>query len=412
MNLYGLLCVRFKESRWHHFAVIALLLPYGNLTVALEISDQARLLAERSIIVDTHIDLPIQLKGRWEDAAQARERGEFDLPRALIGHLNVPFMSIFVPARFEEAGGGDQYAHEMIDAVEAITTRGKNVKIATSVAEVRAQFANDDFSLALGMENGTPLYGDLQALKTFYGRGIRYITLTHSKSNHICDSSYDDNRPWQGLSPFGKELIGAMNNIGMMIDVSHISDQAFEQVMELSRTPVIASHSSARHFIPGFERNMSDDMIKRLAAGGGVIHINYGSRFLTRQALAWREAYMPEQKRFLAEHDVKPYGAEHRAFMDDYRSANPYPYAQLSDVLDHIDHVVALVGIDYVGIGSDYDGVGDSLPTDLKDVTSYPALVQGLMNRGYPADDIQKILGENLLRVWSDVEAYSQRKSS
>ena len=257
----------------------------------------------------------------------------------------------------------------------------------------------------MGMENGSPIEGKLENLTHFYQRGVRYITLAHSQSNHISDSSYDLRRQWQGLSLFGKELVGEMNKIGMMIDVSHISDDAFYQVMALSKTPVIASHSSLRKYTPGFERNMDDKMLLALKDNGGVIQINFGSSFVTATAGAWGDQFKAKRS------EVAQNNAADSPVVKDFRKAylakNPYPFASLANVLDHIDHVVKLIGIDHVGIGSDYDGVGDSLPIGLKDVASYPNLVQGLLERGYSEADIIKILSGNVLRVWQDVESYA-----
>lgn len=183
---------------------------------------------------------------------QATADGDFDYPRAVQGGLNAPFMSIYVPASLDNSKASIQLANTLIDTVEAIVARAPDkFAIATTVADVRKQFTQGLISLPLGMENGSPIQGDLANLQHFYDRGIRYITLAHSQSNHISDSSYDIRKRWQGLSPFGKTLINQMNNLGMLIDISHVSDQAFCQVIELSRAPVIASHSSIRFFTPG-----------------------------------------------------------------------------------------------------------------------------------------------------------------
>jgi membrane dipeptidase len=232
--------------------------------------------------------------------------------------------------------------------------------------------------IALGMENGAPIEGNLGRVKYFFDKGIRYITLTHSKSNHISDSSYDENKQWGGLSAFGQKLIGEMNNIGMIIDISHVSDDAFMQVLEISKAPVIASHSSLRHYTPGWERNVSDEMLIALANNGGVLQINFGSKFIN-----------------YAEKDDKDYN-----------------FATISQTVDHFDRAISLVGVDHVGIGSDFDGVGDTLPIGLKDASSYPNLIEEFLKRGYSQSDIQKILGGNTLRVWREVENYARKNTS
>jgi len=260
------------------------------------------------------------------------------------------------------------------------------------------------------MENGSPIEGDLANLQYFFDRGIRYITLAHGLSNHISDSSYDDNRQWGGLSDFGFEVVNEMNRLGIMVDISHVSDAAFRDVMEITAAPAIASHSSARHFTPGWERNIDDDMIVRLAENGGVVMINYGSAFLTRAANEYNTARSDAFKAYRQEHGIEETRETRVAFNAGYEKIHgPYPYATLDETLDHFDHVVQLTSIDHVGIGTDYDGVGDSLPIGLKDVSSYPNLVEGLLRRGYGEDEIKKILGGNLLRVWREVESVAAK---
>ncbi len=271
----------------------ALALALGSLSVAAQevhqASEKAIKLAQENILIDTHIDVPYRIHNKWDDVSKATERGDFDYPRAIEGGLNAPFMSIYIPANLEFEGKGKSYelANQLIDMMEALAYRAPDkFAIADSVADVEKQFKDGVMSLAMGMENGSPIEGEIKNLHHFYERGVRYITLAHSQSNHISDSSYDIRRKWKGLSPFGKELVSEMNNIGMLIDVSHISDAAFYQVMELSKVPVIASHSSLRKYTPGFERNMDDDMLLALKKNGGVIQINFGSSFVTSRLIA------------------------------------------------------------------------------------------------------------------------------
>ena len=386
-------------------------LSYHVSAEPLVVSEKAKELAQKNIIVDSHIDVPFRVNNRWEDVTKATETGDFDYPRAKIGGLNAPFMSIYVPASLDNSSESTKLAHQLIDSVEAIVGRAPHkFAVAASVAEVEKQFAQGLISLPMGMENGSPIQGDMKNLEDFYARGVRYITLAHSQSNHISDSSYDLRRQWKGLSPFGKELVVEMNKIGMMIDISHVSDKAFYQVIELSKVPVIASHSSLRKFTPGFERNMDDEMIKALGKNGGVVQINFGSSFVSEGANAWRNQFNVAIGK--VEEQYGEDSAEAVAFEEQYKKESPYPFATLDTVLDHIDHVVKLIGIDHVGIGSDYDGVGDSLPENLKDVSTYPNLVQGLLNRGYKEEHIIKILGGNFLRVWREVEQFANKSKT
>ncbi|NQV86590.1 MAG: membrane dipeptidase, partial [Woeseiaceae bacterium] len=375
---------------------------------------EAKRIAKTSIIVDTHIDVPYRLEFTPADISIATDTGDFDYPRAQNGGLNAPFMSIYTPASLEAEGRSKVIANGLIDIVEEIVDRSPDkFAIALSPSDVRKQFAAGLISFPLGMENGSPIEGDLANLRYFFDRGIRYVTLSHGLSNHISDSSYDEHRQWNGLSEFGVEVVEEMNRLGIMVDVSHISDDAFWQVIELSRAPVIASHSSARHFTPGFERNMADDMIKALAEKGGVIQINFGSSFITADAQAYSKAQGVAREAYAAEHPEISKLDIYRQFSAIYAAEHgKIPYATTEDVLNHIDHVVALTSIDHVGIGSDFDGVGDSLPIGLKDVSAYPNLIKGLLDRGYSVEDIQKILGENLLRVWQAVEDYAATTSS
>ena len=366
-------------------------------------------IATSSIIVDTHIDVPMKMLAGTGDLSSANDKYDFDYPRAIAGGLNAPFMSIYTDAKLEAEGRSREVAEQLIGVVEQMVAASPDTfAIATSPAEVRELMGSGVISLPMGMENGSPIEGELANLKYFYERGIRYITLTHSLSNHISDSSYDTNHQWNGLSEFGVEVVKEMNRLGIMVDVSHVSDDAFWQVTDVSAVPVIASHSSARHFTPGFERNLSDDMIKRLAEKGGVIQINFGSSFVNATSLQYSQPRQAAAVAFMKEHPDIGYADLATEFLPQYEAEHgPYPFASLDDVLDHFDHIVALAGIDHVGIGSDFDGVGDSLPTGLKDVSSYPNLIEGLLGRGYSEEDIRKILGENLLRVWGEVEAYS-----
>jgi membrane dipeptidase len=301
-------------------------------------------------------------------------------------------------------------AYDLIDMVEdVVTLHPEKFLLIKSVDDLSSLTNKNKVGIALGMENGAPIEGDLSRVEYYYDRGIRYITLTHSKTNHISDSSYDENIQWHGLSEFGKTLIEEMNRVGIMIDISHVNDEAFYQAIELSQVPVIASHSSLRHFTPGFERNVDDAMLNKLAKKGGVLQINFGSSFISQRP----RDYMDQMNNFL---ELK-FGQNRSGVSEEvinearkeFFSKNKYHYATLDEVLGHFDRVVNLVGVDHVGIGSDYDGVGDTLPIGLKDVSSYPSLIEGFLERGYSREDIDKILGGNLIRVWKEVEEYANR---
>jgi membrane dipeptidase len=370
-------------------------------------------LAQKYLIVDTHIDVPFRLHRHPEDISVATESGQFDYPRAMAGGLNAPFMSIYIPASVEEEGGAKALANTLIDMIEGqISAHPDKFATAHNTGQVEANFNAGLISLPMGMENGGPIEGDLTNVQYFFDRGIRYITLTHSKSNHISDSSYDENKRWGGLSDFGKTLVPEMNRLGLMVDVSHVSDEAFFDVMELTTQPVIASHSSARYFVPGFERNMDDAMLARLATNNGVIQLNIGSGFLSAKSRDSATARSDALKAYVAVNNIAPETDAHKAAVEKISAEYPYVYATMEDVLNHIDHIVAVAGIDHVGIGTDFDGVGDSLPVGFKDVSQYPNFIDGLLGRGYTEGDIEKILGGNLMRVWRTNEANAARMAA
>ena len=378
-----------------------------------DLASTANRVAQKYLLVDTHIDVPYRLEDEWSDVTGKTEDGDFDYPRARKGGLNVPFMSIYTPAELEEEGGGFELANRLIDRVEALAGRApEKFVVVKTTGQAEAAMKQGLIGLAMGMENGSPLEGRLENVAFFKQRGINYITLTHSLSNHISDSSYDEEHQWNGLSPFGKEVVAEMNRQGIMIDISHVSDQAFWQVLELSKVPVIASHSSARRFTPEWERNMSDDMIKALAAKGGVIQINFGSSFLTEEAMVWYEQMDEAREAYLEENGFDEDGEEAKRFGESYREANPLPFATMDELAAHYQHVIDLVGVEYVGIGSDFDGVGDSLPVGMKDVSDYPNLIEALLRLEYSIDDIAGIMGGNLMRVWRATEAYAQDGAS
>ena len=370
------------------------------------VSDQATALARRHLIVDTHIDAPYRHYRNPADLGEAAPDREFDFPRARQGGLDVAFMSIYTPASAAEAGEARQLAERLIDDMESLAARHpRRFAIAACTADVARLREAGIVALALGMENGSPLAEAENVwvgVDHFFRRGIRYVTLAHSRPNEYSDSSYDVNERWGGLSEAGRELVAVLNERGVMIDISHLSDKAAWQVIELSEAPVIASHSSLRHFIPGFHRNMSDDMVKAVAAQGGVVQINFGSGFVSEPARRWaheRDAAMLDRLG-----DEVADAEARRSFLATYRDDTPYPFATIETVLDHLDRVVELAGADHVGLGSDFDGVGDTLPVGLKDVGDYPGLIDGLLGRGHNEETIAKILGLNLMRVWRAAE--------
>lgn len=376
---------------------------------AMSTEEHARALAQRLIIVDGHVDVPYRMGEYVEGLDTLTRGGDFDAPRARAGGLNAPLMSIYIPASYQN-GGAKAFADNLIDMVEGFVAKWPgDFAIATTPDDIQQQFAAGKISLPMGMENGAPIEGKLDNLRHFYQRGIRYITLTHSKNNHICDSSYDPDRTWNGLSPFGRQVVAEMNRLGIMIDISHVSDSTFYQVMRLSRAPVIASHSSCRHFTPGWERNISDDMLRQLAQNGGVIMINFGSSFLKAEYQQQDRQLERRLSADLQQQGIKQGTAAAWLYGVAFRRANPV--GTVDDVVDHINHVVSVAGIDHAGLGSDFDGVF-TLPAGLQDVAGYPNLIAKLLERGYSEEAIAKICSGNILRVWRSVEQTAQMLQS
>jgi len=362
---------------------------------------RARAILAQTPIVDTHIDFPWHLveRNKWYKPgytawALKNPDGDFDFERAKKGGLYGAFMSIYIPARYQkEPGRSKQVADSLIDMVYAVARDypGK-FALAMTANDVTTNFKKGIVSLPMGMENGAPIE-TLADVDYFHRRGIRYVTLAHSRDNKICDSSYDTLHTHKGLSEFGRQVVREMNRVGIMVDVSHLSDDAIWDVLEIARKPLIATHSACRHFTPGFERNLSDTLIRAIAKTGGVVQVPFSHYFLSTDA----RAKFAAAEKALKDKKLDENSPEGRAFM---KSQLTLAGITVRDVVDHIDHIKKLVGIEYIGLGSDFDGVGLALPPDLADASMLPNLVAELLRRGYSEADIRKICSENVLRVW------------
>jgi membrane dipeptidase len=375
----------------------------------------AKEIAQSTIVVDGHVDLPYRmkvggftLKREVLDVSVRTPDGNFDYPRAKEGGLDAPFMSIYIPAANQAIRGASKaLADTLIAMTERVAaTFPEKFAMAYSPADVRSNFAKGLISLPMGMENGAGIEDDLANVAYFHRRGIRYITLTHGKDNLIGDASYDTTATYGGLSAFGEKVVVEMNRVGIMVDLSHVSDNTFRDALAITKVPVIASHSSVRKFTPGFERNMSDELIQGLAKNGGVMMINFGGAFLDSAYTAGTAQVREHLVNWLAENKLSRSDPRAEQYIEEY-TAKFTPFPTVARVADHFDHVVQLVGIDYVGLGSDYDGVGDSLPTGLKDVSMFPNLFAELLRRGYSKEDLEKICYKNVFRVWQAVEDFA-----
>lgn len=362
---------------------------------------QAQKILTTTPVIDTHIDFPWSLveRNEWYQPgytalALKHPGGEFDYERAVKGGLYGAFMSIYIPSKYQlEKGRSREVADSLITVIEQITkAHPARFALAHKAEVVTSSFHKGIVAMPMGMENGSPIE-KIEDVAYFHKRGIRYVTLTHSRDNQICDSSYDTLQTNGGLSPFGREVVKEMNRVGIMVDVSHLSDKSIVDVLKVAKKPLLASHSGCRHFTPGFIRNLPDSLIVNIAATNGVIQVPFSHYFLTtnsREEFKKAEAAL-QNKGF----DEK--APEARYFM---RKELQKATTSAKTVADQIDYLRKLVGIDHIGIGSDFDGVGLALPPDLADVSMYPNLLAELLRRGYTEADIRKICSENLLRVW------------
>lgn len=384
-----------------------------------DLAERATMLAHDTILFDGHIDMPYRLVesaapdgSLTEDVSKHTAKGQFDYVRAREGGLDGAFFAAYIPAELQsKPGASKKKADQLIDLIESLATdHPAQFALARTPEDVKRISAENKVALAIGIENGSALETDLANVQHFYDRGVRYITLTHSGNNAIGDSSYSEERTNHGLSDFGKKVIAEMNRVGVIVDVSHVTDETFADVMKVSKVPVIASHSSLRHFTPGFERNMSDEMVKQLGDAGGVVMINFGSWFVSQ---ANRDSGAEREKR------GKAWAKEHGLSWDDENQRQkiwehmnqemPPVRGTVEDIADHIDRAVKLAGIDHVGLGSDFDGVM-VLPTEMDDVSMYPNLIRVLLERGYSDQAIAKLCSENVFRVWHEVAAYAAQQ--
>lgn len=350
-------------------------------------------------ILDSHCDTPSQIL-RLRDLSVDNEYSHVDFPKLKRGGVDGAFFALYVPASLdtEEAYA---YSQRLLDAVHStINQNPAAVRLTVSEQGAMKNQAEGIFSTFLGLENGSPVGGSMDRLHAFYDAGVRYMTLCHSRDNQICDSCASVSGRWGGLSPFGKEVIAEMNRIGMLVDVSHISDAAFYDVIRCSRKPVVATHSCCRA-LSDHPRNMTDDMIRALASEGGVIQINFYPPFLDvdfRNILS-ASGIMDYGEAVEEEFIKDPSDPDKRAAWNEVQKAlNELQRPSFKLIADHIDHVVSLVGIEHVGIGSDYDGI-EVTPDGMEDISMMPRIFDELRSRGYSEADLAKIASENFFRI-------------
>ena len=379
-------------------------------------SQDWRAIHDSALVIDTHADTPGRLVDENFDLTQDAGTGYLDFNKIKAGNLGAEFFSIWVePKAFK--GNESQRALDMIDAVyEQARRHPGKMMMAFSTDDILTAHREHKLAALLGVEGGHAIEGDIRVLRDYYRLGVRYMTLTWSNTNQLGDSSGDmDDKSIQhhnGLTPFGRQVVGEMNRMGMMVDISHVADSTFYQALEVSRAPVIASHSSSRA-LTNAPRNMTDDMLVALARKNGVAQVNFYCAFVS-------EKYRETAAQLAAQHDpdyetvqalfIKPQTPEVKKQLEaaKARLASKLPRPPMSDLIDHIDHMVKVAGVDHVGLGSDFDGI-DCSPQGIDSAADLPKITEALSQRGYKASDIDKILGGNLMRVFADVEKVSKQ---
>jgi membrane dipeptidase len=356
-----------------------------------------------AIVVDTHSDTPSRLVDEGFDMGARSTTGHMDIPRMREGGLDAEFFVAYVSKSYATEGGAARRALDMIAAIhDQIARHPDALELALTEADVRRIARKGKIAALVCIEGGHAIEDSLAALGMFHRLGVRYMTLTHSNTNNWADSSGDAAR-WGGLNDFGRDVVREMNRLGILVDISHVSDLTFFDAVEVSKAPVIASHSSARA-LSNHPRNMTDDMLRAVAKNGGVVMVNFYSTFLDQRRVDASAALEPERLRIRERFGTSSAAAERE--IEALEKANPLPETPLSLIIDHIDHVARVAGIDHVGLGSDFDGV-DSLPVGMEDVSKLPAITYELLERGYSEADVRKVLGENFLRVMAEAERVS-----
>jgi membrane dipeptidase len=367
-----------------------------------DLASRARKIHFSSIIMDTHIDVTPKLQTDWK-FTEEHASGHIDLPRMRKGGLNALFFSIYMPGTVT----GPKAVSDSLERIAAVHKLAQDlpdqVKLCTTADEVEQAHRSGKIAGLMGMEGGHMINNSLPILRMYASLGVRYLTLTHSLNTDWADSSGEAARH-NGLTDFGRQVVAELNRLGVMVDVSHVSDKTFWDALAISKAPLIASHSSCRA-ISGHARNMTDEMIKALAAKGGVIQINYLDSYLDQALFEYSRKAQPLMREVMKKYPGRENQAKWREEVA--RVYGPAPKASWEKIIEHIDHVVKLVGVGHVGLGSDFDG--GPMPVGMEDVTRLPKITEALLRRGYRESDIRHILGGNTLRLMRDVEKVARQ---
>ena len=378
----------------------------GDTNFLAKVSPEAWRIHRHAILIDGHNDLPGEMRAKSKlgfdqiDLAKGTTNLQTDIPRLKLGGMGAQFWAAYVPARLMITGGAAHQTLEQIDFIHRMVARyPETFAFARTADEIRKIHKSRRIACLIGVEGGHSIEDSLALLRVYYDLGVRYMTLTHSDSLSWADSATDKPKAANGLNDFGRDVVREMNRLGMLVDISHVSSNTMNAVLDITRAPIIASHSSA-YAIAQHARNVPDEVLRRIKTNRGVVMVNFYSGFIVPEGARVMQD-MFEVSRQLQE--KYPNEKDFSKAMDEWHKAHPMPSGTVKDLVDHIDHIVKIAGIDHVGLGSDYDGVSQ-VPTDLPDVSSYPVITQELLNRHYSESDIKKILGENILRALAEAE--------
>jgi len=382
------------------------------------ISAKARQIHESALIVDSHADTPQRFLDENYDigSTDPKDHGHVSLDKAKAGNLGAEFFSIWV----EPETNQDHFARHTLDLIDSVYEQAARhpgrMMMAFSVDDIERAHKQKKLAALLGIEGGHSIENDIHLLRDFYRLGVRYMTLSWSNTNEWADSSGDINNPklehHNGLSDFGKQVVLEMNRLGMLVDISHVADKTFYDTIAVTKSPVIASHSSARA-LTNHPRNMTDDMLRTVAKNGGVVQVNFYNAFIDEDYRKAAEAQAKERAAAVKAYDDQMKAAGKTVtYLDNDRIEREWaakiPRPPLKSLIDHIDHIAKVAGVDHVGLGSDFDGVSGATPQGIDSAADLPKITQALVDRGYSADDIRKILGGNLLRVFREAERVSR----
>ncbi len=408
-------CSCYSLPRMKKLGLALAMLGAAGLVFADDLHERAMRLHRSAIVLDTHEDVPEELENRWKDLGVRNTVGHIDIPRWREGGVTAPFLAAYVNADYAKSGGSAKKALEFIDLIHRIVeAHPKDLVFTDSVAGIRRAKKDGKIAILIGIEGGHAIEDSLGALSSFYRLGVRYMTLTHTNTNDWADSSGNffssdfDPKTYAvhgGITDFGREVVLEMNRLGMLVDVSHVSDKTMADVLAVSKAPVFASHSSCRA-LSGIPRNVTDDQIRAIAKGGGIVMVNVSSMFLSQASvdgyLAARKAMQPriDEVREKYKDDPKTRDAEIKKLRDSIK----YPDADWKVAVDHIERVLKLGGPGAAGLGTDFDGITDP-PAGLEDVSMLPKLTEELLRRGHSEEEVRGVLGENFLRFWERAEA-------